>query len=366
MLHRSKSVDTAARLAGLQGGRGVLCAAAGAVLLLAAFRLPQRAAAAQQDYRVRVETDLVVLYTTVTGKDGRPVADLTEDQFHVFENGKEQPLKIFNREDAPVSVGLIIDNSGSMRDKRQGVNAAALKFVQSSNPHDEVFIVNFNENAFLDADFTDNVNLMKAALERIDARGGTALYDALDMSLRHMTERAMLDKKVLIAVTDGEDNASQLSLEQLVESLEHSNVMVYTVGLISGDTDEITRRAKLALENISKATGARSYFPSSPAEVLTIAGQIAEEIRNQYVLAYTPADLNEKGFRKLEVRVNAPNRGKLIVRSRTGYYPQSRPASPAGRNSSPRVQPKLAAEQHRGPAGPGIAPRPGVLQPYSA
>jgi VWFA-related protein len=211
-----------------------------------------------------------------------------------------------------------------MRDKRKGVNAAAMHFVKSSNPLDEVFIVNFNEEAFLDADFTDNVHLLEEALEKIDSRGGTALYDALEMSLKHTAERATLDKKVLIAITDGEDNASRISLEQIVQTLERSSVMVYTVALIGGESDRVTRRAKRALENISKATGANAYFPKNPNDVLGIATQIANEIRSQYVLAYTPPNLgSDTNFHKVEVRVEAPKKGKLNVRTRTGYYPQA-------------------------------------------
>jgi VWFA-related protein len=307
------------------------------VLAFAAFipsAVSQQPQAPGEDFRLRVETDLVVLHATVTDKDGKPVADLTQENFQVLEDGKAQILKIFKREDIPVSVGIVVDNSGSMRDKRKGVNAAALKFVQSSNPNDEVFIVNFNEEAFLDADFTDNMHLLEEALERIDARGGTALYDALDMSLQHMTERSTLDKKVLIAVTDGEDNASRISLEQIVREVEKSNVMIYTVGLLGGENDRVMRRAKRALENISRATGANVYFPKGPNDVLGVATQIANEIRNQYVLAYTPSNLaGDNRFRKVEVKVNAPKRGKLNVRTRTGYYPNSPPSETSSNQS---------------------------------
>jgi len=298
------------------------------------FQAPAQAQA-QDDFRLRVETDLVVLHATVTDKDAKPVTDLTQEHFKVFENNVEQKLKVFKREDIPISVGLIVDNSGSMRDKRKGVNAAALKFVQSSNPNDEVFIVNFNEEAFLDADFTDNTRLMEEALEKIDARGGTAFYDAVDMSLQHLTEKATLNKKVLIAITDGEDNASRLSLEQIVQTVQRSDVMIYTVGLLGGESGRSLRRAKRALENISRASGANVYFPKDPNDVLSVANQIANEIRNQYVLAYTPTNLEKDGkFRKVEVRVNAPKKGKLSVRARTGYYAGAQPNEPNSTETS--------------------------------
>jgi VWFA-related protein len=284
-----------------------------------------------------------VLHATVIDQNARPVADLSQEHFRVFENGAEQKIKVFKREDVPVSVGIIVDNSGSMRDKRKGVNAAALKFVQSSNPMDEVFIVNFNEDSFLDADFTDSILLLEEALERIDARGGTALYDALDMSLGHLKEDATHDKRVLIAITDGEDNASRLSLEQAVQAVRRTNVMIYTVGLLGGENQRSNRRAKRALEEISKASGGGAYFPKNPEDVLSVATSIANDIRNQYVIAYTPSNLAKDGtFRKVEVKVNAPKRGKLSVRTRTGYYAQaSTPASPSSsqiQHTSPTAQ----------------------------
>jgi VWFA-related protein len=274
------------------------------------------------DFRLSVETDLVVLHATVTDRSSRPVAELKQAHFRVFEDGVEQKLKVFKREDIPVSVGILVDNSGSMRDKRRGVNAAALKFVQASNPKDEVFVVNFNDESYLDTDFTDSVTLLEEALERIDSRGGTAFYDALHLALRHLTEKASWDKKILLLITDGEDNASRVTLEQLVRTVERSDVMIYTVGLLSGESSRSMRRAKRALENIAKASGGTTYFPKSLDEVSVVASDIANDIRNQYVLAYTPTNNVLDGkFRKVEVRLAPPrNLGRLNVRTRNGYY----------------------------------------------
>ena len=286
------------------------------------------------DYVISVETELVALYATVTDKDGRPVADLKQNEFRIFEDKVEQTLKVFKREDIPVSVGILVDNSGSMRDKRRGVNAAALKFVKSSNTADEVFVVNFNEEAFLDADFTGNLVLLEDALEKIDARGGTAYYDAIDMSLDHLKEKATLDKRVLVAITDGEDNASKTTLEQLVQKVGRSNVMIYTAALLGSDDKRASRRAKRALEAISKASGGSAFFPKNPAEVDQMASIIADDIRNQYVLAYTPTNAAKDGtFRRVEIKINSPKRGKLNVRARTGYYAPS-PGAPASSSSA--------------------------------
>ncbi len=274
------------------------------------------------DFVLKTETDLVVLHATVLDKKDKPVTDLHQDDFTVLEDNIPQKLKIFKREDIPVSVGILVDNSGSMRDKRKGVNAAALKFVQTSNPRDEVFIVNFNDEAYLDADFTDNIKLLQEGLDKIDARGGTALYDALSMSLKYLSDKGSRDKKVLLIVTDGEDNASRTSLEQVVKSIQRSNVVIYTVGLLGEEGPGPTRRAKRALEAFSKASGGAAYFPRNPSEVDSIATAISSDIRNQYVLAYTPANLSNPGtFRKVEVRANSKKYGKLSVRTRNGYYP---------------------------------------------
>ncbi|MBI3934582.1 MAG: VWA domain-containing protein [Acidobacteria bacterium] len=333
MPRRSKTPDRPGRRPGFLASRVWSVLALLSLFFVPGFTPPapaQGESATDDDFRLRVETDLVVLHATITDRDSRPVADLTQESFRVFENNVEQRIKIFKREDIPVSVGILVDNSGSMREKRRGVNAAALKFVQSSNPLDEVFIVNFNEESFLDADFTDSIPLLEEALEKIDARGGTALYDAIDMSLVHMKERATLDKRVLIAITDGEDNASSSSLEQVVQWVERANVMIYTVGLLSGENGRSDRRAKRAMEEISKASGGAVFFPDDPDDVLLVASDIANDIRNQYVIAYTPTNTKKDGtFRKVEIKVNAPRRGKLTVRTRTGYRAVAQPKDAA-------------------------------------
>ena len=283
---------------------------------------PQTGVENPEDFRLRVETDLVVLHATVTDRSSRPIADLKQEHFRVLEDNVEQKIKVFKREDIPVSVGILVDNSGSMRDKRRGVSAAALKFVRSSNPKDEVFLVNFNDESYLDTDFTDSVALLEDALERIDSRGGTAFYDAVHLGLRHLTEKASWDKKILLLITDGEDNASRISLEELVRAVQRSDVMIYTVGLLSGESSRSMRRAKRALENIAKASGGSTFFPESLDEVSVVANDIANDIRNQYVLAYTPTNTVLDGkFRKVEVRLSAPRgHGRLAVRTRSGYY----------------------------------------------
>ncbi len=289
------------------------------------------------DFRLSIETDLVVLHATVTNQSGRPIADLQKEHFRVLEDNVPQQLKVFKREDIPVSVGLLVDNSGSMRDKRRGVSTAAMKFVRSSNPQDEVFVVNFNDESYLDTDFTDSITLLEEALERIDSRGGTAFYDAVHLALEHLTEKGSWDKKVLILLTDGEDNASRVTLEQLVRTIQRSNVMIYTVGLLGGESSRSMRRAKRALESIAKASGGSTFFPKNLEDVQVVANDIAADIRNQYVLAYTPTNSILDGkFRKVEVKLAAPRRyGRLAVRARDGYYAEAK-SEPSERREPPR------------------------------
>ena len=269
----------------------------------------------------RAGTKLVVLHTTVLDKQGHFVTDLPQSTFKVYEDNVPQTLKKFLREDIPVSLGILVDNSGSMRDKRQSVNAAALDFVKASNPDDEVFIVNFNDEAFLDSPFTGDLLRLQDALQRIDSRGGTALYDAISMSLDYLKEKAKWDKRVLVIVTDGVDNASRPSktLEKLVRVLQGKETVIYAVGLLSEEEPRDAKRAARAVRHIVRATGGAAFFPKTLYEVHAIAQQIAQDIRNQYVLAYTPQDTLRTGFRSVKVVLSGKTK-RLRVRHRPGYY----------------------------------------------
>ncbi len=271
---------------------------------------------------IRSDTRLVVLHTTVQDNDNRPVADLTQSAFEVYEDGELQQLKLFRREDVPVSLGILVDNSGSMRDKRLKVNAAAVDFVKASNPEDEVFIVNFNDEAYLDTpDFTSEIPRLQDALQRVDARGGTALYDAIGMSLDHILEKAKWDKKVLLVISDGEDNASRTTLEKMVRRLQETDVVIFAVGLLSEEDRRSARRAQRAIRNIVEATGGAAYFPNEVDEVHAITQQVAHDIRNQYILGYTPSEAKPPGYR--QVKVTLTGRAKRYqVRHRPGYYGQ--------------------------------------------
>ncbi|HLI63722.1 MAG TPA: VWA domain-containing protein [Terriglobales bacterium] len=270
-------------------------------------------------YIFKKEVDEVTLHATVVDSNNRPITNLTKNDFTVFEDGKQQHIISFRNEDVPVAMGLVIDNSGSMRDKRPEVNAAALNLVRTSNPQDKVFVVNFNEEYFLDQDYTGSIPKLKDALERIEARGGTALYDAVVASADHLKKSGELQKKVLLVVTDGEDNASRESLEQALRRLEERNgPTIYTIGLLG---DEHSKRARRALREMAEGTGGVAYFPKDLNQVQEITTQIAHDIRNQYTIGYKPTTpQSEGGYRTVKVTAKAPGYKNLQVRTRSGYY----------------------------------------------
>ncbi len=271
--------------------------------------------------------NLVVLHASVVSERGQFVPGLKQEDFHVFEDKTEQKLSVFRQEDLPVSMGLVIDNSGSMRDKRPEVNAAALTLVKTSNSADEAFVVNFSDDFYLDTvhDFTSDIEEMKDALERIDARGSTALYDAVIGSLDHL-KKGSKDKKVLLVVTDGVDNASRRTLENAVQEAQRSDAVIYAIGLFSDDDLKHNRgemkKARRALTELSTATGGLAFFPENVDDTQAICAQIAHDIRDQYTLAYYPTNTAQDGtFRNVLVTVaQQRGAGKLTVRTRLGYY----------------------------------------------
>ena len=285
----------------------------------------------------RSDTRLVVLHASVTDHKGKLVTDLNQNAFKVFENGQPQQVKIFRREDVPVSLGILIDNSGSMMSKRARVEAAAVAMVRASNPDDEVFIVNFNDDAFLDVPFTNDLHKMEQGLARIDSRGGTAMRDAVNMSLDYINKQAKKDKKVLLVITDGNDNASNIGLEKVVLRANQADTLVYSIGLFTEEEKREASKAKRALNELTGATGGLSFYPKDLGDVQSQALEIAHDIRNQYTIAYSPTIQELDGsYRQIKVTVDGP--GKPTVRTRTGYY-----ASPGASNGK---QSTASAEAH--------------------
>ena len=265
------------------------------------------------------ETRLVPLNVTVADKGGHLLTNLPQSAFQVYENGVLQQIKLFKQEDVPVSMGLIIDNSGSMRERRQAVESAALALVKDSNKQDEVFIVNFNDEAYRDTDFTSDEKVLEQGLTKIDSRGGTAMRDAILGSIDYIKAKAKRDKKVILVVTDGNDNASVSSLETLIRSARQEDILIYAISILSEEEKKEAKKAERALNEITSDTGGLVFYPKDVSEVEKLAHQVAKDIRSQYTIAYTSSNSALDGsYRQIKVTVKGP--GNPVARTRSGYY----------------------------------------------
>ncbi len=238
-------------------------------------------------YTLRTDAYEVRLNATVLDSDGNSILTLNKDDFRVFEDGVPQTIASFRHEDLPVSLGILIDSSGSMYDKRAAVEQAALDLIKLSNKEDEAFVVDFSWEAFIDTDFTNDIDKLREGLSYVKSSGGTAVYDALVASADYLTKNAKHPKQVLLVVTDGEDNASSASLEQAIRRIQDlDGPVIYSVGLLFGqDTDKReSRHAKRVLETLSEQTGGAAYFPRSLKEVASVAAQVSQDIRTQYTI----------------------------------------------------------------------------------
>ncbi|HTV56279.1 MAG TPA: VWA domain-containing protein [Terriglobia bacterium] len=326
------------RLACLAGAIAAFTLCASALLRAGGPKSGTAAPSAQTSYSKRPfilhsNVNLVVLHATVTDKHGHRIDELGKNDFRVYEDGVLQRLSVFSHADVPVTMGIVIDDSGSMRTKRPSVNAAAWTFVRTSNRNDQVFVVNFNDVYYIDTpgEFAANVQELKAALDHIDSRGGTALYDAVYASLDHL-KLGNRDKKVLLVITDGEDNSSNYTFPQLVRYAEKSNAEIYTIGLLGGDEggggglfhihSGGDRHAARVLKELAAATGGKAFFPKSLTQVDEVCSNIARVIRDQYTLGYYPTNMAKDGsFRRVRVVAFAPDSHRhLVVLTRPGYY----------------------------------------------
>lgn len=273
-------------------------------------------------YVLRADVDEVLLDCTVIDEKGRTVDDLRQSDFRVWEDGVEQKISSLQHQDLPVSMGILVDDSGSMRDKRSLVNMAAMHLLRGSNPRDAVFIVNFSDKAYLDQGFTSDLVALNRGLSRVDPRGTTALYDAVAASADELSRHAKERKQALLIITDGADNASELTLEQTIRRVQNlGGPVVYTIGLLYDASKAESGRARDALERLSQETGGVAYFPSSAADLDTIAEQVAYDIRNQYIVAYhSSRAASLGGYRSVRVEAHASGHKQLSVRTRRGYF----------------------------------------------
>jgi len=267
---------------------------------------------------MRKQVNEVALHATVIGDNDQIVTSLNRSAFTVFEDGRPQPITSFRREDVPVSLGILIDNSGSMREKRPKVEQAALNLIRASNADDEVMIVNFSEEGILDQDFTSDLAKLKQAMERHEARGSTALYDAVDGAATHLRGSATHEKKIIFLVTDGADNSSRDSLEKVLHSLQQEGApTVYAIALPGHEEQP---RARQALQLLAERTGGVAFFAESLDEVDEISRTVAHDIRNQYSIGYKPSrPRSEGGYRTIRVEAHASGYRNLNVRTKRGY-----------------------------------------------
>lgn len=273
-------------------------------------------------YRLREDVNEVVQYCTVVNQKGKLVNGLTAKNFQVWEDGVPQTIESFQHGDVPVSMGILIDNSGSMRGKRAAVNQAALDLVQASNSQDAAFIVNFSDRPYLDASLTSNRADIERGLSHIDSKNMTALYDAVVASADELAAHATHPKQVLLIITDGADDASRYTLQQAVARVQRlGGPVVYSIGLLYDEDCKDAAVARDALEELSNDTGGLAYFPASLDDVDAITTQVARDIRDQYSIGYhSTKPASEGGYRTVRVEAEAPKMGKLIVRTRKGYY----------------------------------------------
>jgi VWFA-related protein len=282
----------------------------------------------KQPFGIKVDVQLVELPVTVRDKDGKMIAGLKKENFQVLEDKAPQDISLFLHEDIPLSMGLVIDNSGSMRNKRERVHSAALTFVRESNPDDETFIIAFDDGAYLQQDFTGSVGDLVDALDDLDLRLGTALHDAIYLGVEHV-KKGRLKKKAILVISDGEDTASVYDYQKVLAHVRKSNnIAIYAVGLLDEDqggglfSRSPQKKAKQALTELAELTGGRAYFPKSLDEVETICRQLAKELRDQYTLGYNPSNKAPDGTRRIVTVnvVNPPrNAGKITVNAPKEY-----------------------------------------------
>ncbi|MGA2116738.1 MAG: VWA domain-containing protein [Bryobacteraceae bacterium] len=295
------------------------------LLIVAASSAGDHASPAGQDrdpasFSISVDVDLAVLHATVTDQHGGFVSDLSQQNFEVYENGVLQVIRLFRNEDTPVTAGLVVDHSTTMRPKLAEVTAAAGTFVHSSNQDDELFVVNFNEKVWLGLPptirFTDSTVALERAIATQRAFGQTALYDAIARALAEL-EAGTRDKKVLVVVSDGGDNASSLTLAQVMKLAGRSNAVIYTLGVFDQEDPD---RNPGALKRLAQATGGQAFFPNQLSDVVAVCEHIARDIRHQYTIGYVPINRNRDGtYRAIRVLARAKGHDRLFVRTRTGY-----------------------------------------------
>jgi Ca-activated chloride channel family protein len=275
-------------------------------------------AGVQSPYTLRVDIEEVVLNCTVLDNKGELVNDLTKSNFQVFEDKTLQTVISLQHQDTPVSIGLLVDNSGSMRTKRAAIASAALDLVKASNPKDETFVINFSDQAYLDQDFTSDLDKLQNGLSHLSLSGGTALYDTVVTAADRMERSATRPRKVLIVISDGDDNASKLTLDNAIHRVQDmQGPIIFSIGLMFGNGE--ARHARHDLRELASETGGIAFFPGSLKDIDSVAAEVARDIRNQYAIAYHSSRASVDGYHTVKVEAHAQGHRKLTVYTRSGY-----------------------------------------------
>lgn len=288
------------------------------IVSVAAACVIQAGTSGQQRPPFHAETRLVILRATVRNNSGDVVANLDRSAFTVYEDGRRQPITLFLRDDVPVSLGLLIDNSGSMRPLRAKVEAAALAFARASNAADEMFVVNFADKVQIDVPFTSNLSVLEAGIARVDSIGGTALRDAVDRAADYLTEHGARDRKVLLVITDGNDNASMVTMERIRREAQEHDMAIFAVGLFGDGDPARAKRGRRELSELTERTGGHAYYPDTIDHIDSVVLDVASQIRNQYTIAYAPQNQALDGSYR-QIRVTATGSERLSVQTRAGY-----------------------------------------------
>ena len=315
---------------GRTGGTGRTGRAASiAAALVLLFRPAVPALPAQDPPSFRSSSsELVVLPVVVTDKQNRYISDLAREQFVVFDNGRKVPIEFFTNEDAPATIGLVVDASGSMRKKLGEVLTATLAFAKTSNPQDELFALRFNDdvrNAVAERRFllAEDLVALEQAIGSMRAEGRTSLYDALIAGMDQLRDGSRA-RKALVVISDGGDNASRATLDQVLARARDSNAAIYTVGIF--DANDMEKNPGV-LKSLARLTGGERFLPQSPGELVQACLRIAHEIRSGYTLGYAPPD-RDGAFHRIRVEVAPADRRRLNIRTRPGYFAAGRSSQP--------------------------------------
>jgi Ca-activated chloride channel family protein len=287
--------------------------------------------ASPQNSTIKVDVDLTLVNATVVDPESRIVTGLEARNFQVWEDKVEQKIEYFSREDSPISLGIIFDVSGSMKERISASRDAAATFLKMSNPQDEYFLIEFSSEPRITEDFTSDISKLQNRLTFTSIKGKTAMYDAIYLGLEKLKHGAN-PRKALLLITDGEDNHSRYSASDIKELIKERDVQIYAIGILGFEFGKGHPR-RTAIEELSEISGGQALFPNSVDELEDISVKIGAELKNQYILGYRSTNESQDGkWRRIRVKVHPPARlPHVTVRAKSGYYAPALESSSFGR-----------------------------------